>query len=50
MKNITWMASAIMAIALIGLVAMPARAADMKIKTGLLAFASDLRHGFSFIS
>ena len=36
MKNMTWIASAIMAMGLIGLAAMPARAANMKVKTGYL--------------
>src|SRR5271168_3542938 len=36
MKNTTWMASSIMAMALIGLAAMPAHASDMKVKTGYL--------------
>ncbi|HEY1850100.1 MAG TPA: DUF992 domain-containing protein [Candidatus Binataceae bacterium] len=36
MKNRTWVTSAVMSIALIGLAAMPVRAADMKVKTGYL--------------
>src|SRR3984957_3513475 len=36
MKNRNWIASAVMSIALIGLAAMPVRAADMKVKTGYL--------------
>jgi hypothetical protein len=36
MKNVSWMAKATMAMALIGLAAMPAYAANMKIKTGYL--------------
>ncbi len=36
MKNRTWMLSAIMALGLLGLAAMPARAADVKVKTGYL--------------
>ena len=36
MKNRTWITTAVIALALIGLAAMPARAADMKVKTGYL--------------
>jgi hypothetical protein len=36
MKNKTWIASATMAVALIGLAVTPARAADVKVKTGYL--------------
>src|SRR5271170_6549622 len=36
MKNITWIASAIMAMALISLATLPARASNMQVKTGYL--------------